>query len=148
MRTIFLFLFYSSPPQAHPEVRQRHGKGTAGNTAHGRRQTSGLAISNAGSAWFDSTVRHKPKTINLYNIMEMDIKIKLPESRNIYEAEFSLSISGMKISNREALRTLPEKIEQSFIDCIELQYGEKFSQQVKKTFSQRMCQDNEERSQS
>lgn len=41
--------------------------------------------------------------------MEMDIKIKLPESRNIYEAEFSLSISGMKISNWEALRTLPEK---------------------------------------
>lgn len=37
---------------------------------------------------------------------------------------------------------LPEKIEQSFIDCVELQYGEKFSQQVKKTFSQRMCQDN------
>lgn len=74
--------------------------------------------------------------------MEMDIKIKLPESRSIYEAEFSLSISGMKISNWEALRTLPEKIEQSFIDCVELQYGEKFSQQVKNTFSQRMCQDN------
>ena len=78
----------------------------------------------------------------------MDIKIKLPENGNIYEAEFSLSVSGLKVSNREALRTLPEKIEQSFIGCIELQYGEKFSRQVRKTFSQRICQDNEERSQS
>lgn len=65
--------------------------------------------------------------------MEMDIKIKLPENGNIYEAEFSLSVSGMKVSNREALRTLPEIIKQSLIDCFELNFNRVLDDKAKGT---------------
>ncbi len=65
--------------------------------------------------------------------MEMDIKIKLPENGNIYEAEFSLSVSGMKVSNREALRTLPEIIKQSLIDCFELNFNRALDDKAKDT---------------
>lgn len=65
--------------------------------------------------------------------MEMDIKIKLPENGNIYEAEFSLSVSGMKVSNREALRTLPEIIKQSLIDCFELNFNRVLDDKAKDT---------------
>ena len=45
--------------------------------------------------------------------MEMEIKIAVPETGNIFDAEFSLSIVGMKVKNREALKMLPDKIKQS-----------------------------------
>lgn len=75
-------------------------------------------------------------------IMEMEINIALT-CENFLDTEFSLSIKGMKMSNREALRILPEKIEQSLIDCIELQYGKKRAELVKEAFSQHKCQDSE-----
>lgn len=53
--------------------------------------------------------------------MEMEIKIKVPENGNIFDAEFSLLIIGMKIRNRESLKALPDKIKQSLIDCVELE---------------------------
>ena len=53
--------------------------------------------------------------------MEMEIKIAVPETGNIFDAEFSLSIVGMKVKNREALKMLPDKIKQSLIDCVELE---------------------------
>ena len=53
--------------------------------------------------------------------MEMEIKIKVPEYGNVFDAEFSLSITGMKVKNREALKELPNKIKQSLIDCVELE---------------------------
>lgn len=60
------------------------------------------------------------KQIKSY-IMEMEIKIAVPETGNIFDAEFSLSIVGMKVKNREALKMLPDKIKQSLIDCVELE---------------------------
>ena len=60
------------------------------------------------------------KQIKSY-IMEMGIKIAVPETGNIFDAEFSLSIVGMKVKNREALKMLPDKIKQSLIDCVELE---------------------------
>lgn len=53
--------------------------------------------------------------------MEMEIKIAVPETGNMFDAEFSLSIVGMKVKNREALKMLPDKIKQSLIDCVELE---------------------------
>ena len=53
--------------------------------------------------------------------MEMEIKIAVPETGNIFDAEFSLSIVGMKVKNQEALKMLPDKIKQSLIDCVELE---------------------------
>lgn len=76
----------------------------------------------------------------------MDIRITIPDDGEIYETEFSLSIKGMKVLNREALRTLPEKIEQSFFSCIEFQYGKKYAGNIREAFSQHKYQDNEERS--
>ena len=54
--------------------------------------------------------------------MEIEIKINIPEEGNniIDKSTFSLSIVGMPIKNREALKTLPDKIRQSFIDSVEL----------------------------
>lgn len=63
--------------------------------------------------------------------MEMDINIKIPENGNIYEAVFSLSITGMDVSKREALRTLPERIKQSLIDCFEIQFNVTLDNEVK-----------------
>jgi len=60
------------------------------------------------------------KQIKSY-IMEMEIKIAVPETGNIFDAEFSLSIVGMKVKNREAQKMLPDKIKQSLIDCVELE---------------------------
>lgn len=65
--------------------------------------------------------------------MEMDIKIKLPENGNIYDAEFSLSISGMKVSNRETLKTLPDRIKQSLIDCFEINFNRTLDDKAKDT---------------
>ena len=53
--------------------------------------------------------------------MEMEIKIAVPETGNIFDAEFSLSIVGMKVKKREALKMLPDQIKQSLIDCVELE---------------------------
>lgn len=60
------------------------------------------------------------KQIKSY-IMKMEIKIAVPETGNMFDAEFSLSIVGMKVKNREALKMLPDKIKQSLIDCVELE---------------------------
>lgn len=82
--------------------------------------------------------------------MEIEVKVSLigNDFRDcLYKSEFSLSIKGMKMANREALRTLPEKIEQSFIDCIELECGKKYAELARTAFSQQKCQGNEEKSQ-
>lgn len=53
--------------------------------------------------------------------MNMKLEIKVPENGNIFDAEFSLSIIGMKVKNRESLKALPDKIKQSLIDCVEIE---------------------------
>ena len=65
--------------------------------------------------------------------MEMDIKIKLTEIGNIFDAEFSLSISGLKVSNRETLKTLPDRIKQSLIDCFEINFNRTLDDKAKDT---------------
>lgn len=54
--------------------------------------------------------------------MEIEIKINIPEegANIIDKSTFSLSVVGMPIKNREALKTLPDKIRQSFIDSVEV----------------------------
>lgn len=50
----------------NPKLCRRHGIWDCGE--HGARQATsitGLATSNAGSAWFDPTVRHEPKQGNM-----------------------------------------------------------------------------------
>lgn len=70
--------------------------------------------------------------------MEMEIKVSIMGDC-LNDSEFSLSIKGMKIINREALRTLPEKIEQSFIDCVEFHFGKKRAELIKEAFNQHKC---------
>ncbi len=66
--------------------------------------------------------------------METNITIKMPEDGNILEAEFSISIVGMKVKNREFLKELPEKIKQSWIDCAEMDIGGKLNDKVRDAF--------------
>lgn len=56
------------------------------------------------------------------SVMEIEIRINIPEEGTniIDKSTFSLSVVGMPIKNREALKTLPDKIRQSFIDSVEL----------------------------
>ncbi|NDV81294.1 hypothetical protein [Bacteroides sp. 51] len=66
--------------------------------------------------------------------METNITIKIPEDENLFEAEFSISIVGMKVKNREFLKELPERIKQSWIDCAEMAIGGKLNDKVKDAF--------------
>lgn len=54
--------------------------------------------------------------------MEIEIRINIPEEgiNLIDKSTFSLSVVGMPVKNREALKTLPDRIRQSFIDSVEL----------------------------
>ena len=61
----------------------------------------------------------------------MDITVKIPEDGNIFNAEFSISIKGMKVKNRESLKELPEKIKQMLIDCAEMERCHKLDDKVK-----------------
>lgn len=61
----------------------------------------------------------------------MEIKIKVPEYENIFDAEFSLSITAIKVKNREALKVLPYKSKQSLIDCVQLEINACLDDKIK-----------------